>query len=1062
MAIAELTRAALADWPVLRRPSRPAQHLWSRCLAYLLLALVLVGAAVAHGGEKPAVFPQLGHSGFINDAVLSPDGKHLVVAEECWFKVWETESWRELRTVRGHRGEIQVLAMSPDSRVLASGSDKGEIFLWDWRRGVALQHIALPPMVMGEASFEHSIHGLDFSVNGRLLAIGGSFGLLIWDTARARTIWRQEMWETAMALRFAQSALVYAAGRKLLRETFDGRAPEALAEHPNPITRLAVSPDAAVVASLDRDDWLRITEVANGRTLFERQVADIAQTLDGRQLFYCDHDGSGGVFDFAARIAKPMAHGCPGGHVVALPGGGKLLGLRRSVAETLDVASGGHESASLALALPAASVAVLADGDVATVGDFGQVVRRWDVASGKVAGEIGGPGRYARLAASADGRTLAVLAAAPAVLNPDPQRFGAGIRVIDAESGAMRLIPEWPLQSVALSADGRRVLAHAGEAVKIWDAATGRLLRELPPDGYPNAVALAPDGARVLVAGVSGERLWRVTDDKLLWHRNLEDADQAQSAVFSPDGRRLFLARASGRIAEIDAATGERMRQLNGHAALVNELALSADGGSLASAGWDDVLRIWDLATGEVQEAITDLDGPVADLAFSRDGTRLFAAAADGSLRVWRRPGGGELARLIAFVDGEWLAITPEGFFNGSLRAPDNINVRLGATLYPLNGFYDAFYRPDLVERKLRGEDLSGLGDATLALALRDPPPTVAFTGAPELLAGGRARVQFWVRDAGGGIGAVRVFHNGKLVRLDRGSAARGARSQGRVDLEGVPGRNEAAVIALNRHDTVQGEPALVEFEAPSRPVVPRLYLLAIGIDDYVEQPLAFAVKDARTFAEVLSQAAASLYGAENIVVRALTDGQATRAGIAEALRAVAESARPWDTFVLFVASHGVLYEGRYAVVAQDYPGELPEGLVFADELLDLVRAIPAGRQALVLDTCYAGGLNSIARGLYDARMAVLARAAGMHVVASATETQEALDGYEGHGLFTYALLAALRDAATDRDGDRVVSMAELAERARHETLAAGARIGFRQTPVIMGFGSDTALYRAP
>ena len=112
-----------------------------------------------------------------------------------------------------------------------------------------------------------------------------------------------------------------------------------------------------------------------------------------------------------------------------------------------------------------------------------------------------------------------------------------------------------------------------------------------------------------------------------------------------------------------------------------------------------------------------------------------------------------------------------------------------------------------------------------------------------------------------------------------------------------------------------------------------------------------------------------------------------------------------------------------------------------------------------MFDTCHAGGLNSLARGLYDARLAVLARNMGLHIFASAGAAEEAIDGYQGNGLFTHALLKGLRSEAADSNRDGRISVSELGRYASSET-ARIARSNFRhaQQPMVMSYGKDWTL----
>ena len=117
--------------------------------------------------------------------------------------------------------------------------------------------------------------------------------------------------------------------------------------------------------------------------------------------------------------------------------------------------------------------------------------------------------------------------------------------------------------------------------------------------------------------------------------------------------------------------------------------------------------------------------------------------------------------------------------------------------------------------------------------------------------------------------------------------------------------------------------------------------------------------------------------------------------------------------------------------------------------------------QVYILDTCHAGGMGGIVSGLYDARVSVLAKKMGLHIYASAGGTQTALDGYQGNGLFTHALLKSMKAGnTTDSNKDKVVSVAELGEQAKQETISISKQLGFPQSPNIINFGKDNVLFK--
>jgi WD40 repeat protein len=209
---------------------------------------------------------------------------------------------------------------------------------------------------------------------------------------------------------------------------------------------------------------------------------------------------------------------------------------------------------------------------------------------------------------------------------------------------------------LAFSPDGRQIATVGRDpGVKVWDVATGKLVRALPveADHRPTAVAFTPDGKKVTaaVAHVNtgppprpSVRTWRLADGKLV--AELPFAGPVTRLQWSPDGRSLAVTHGGGHVKSFDAegksllAVGELLRVPRGS-------ALDAAGRLLAvwEEGVSAVFR--DEGAGrELCRAVPPAgQGPLSGL-FSRDGRRaLLTREPAGEVVVIDLAAGRELSR---------------------------------------------------------------------------------------------------------------------------------------------------------------------------------------------------------------------------------------------------------------------------------------------------------------------------------------------------------------------------------------------------------------------------------
>lgn len=93
---------------------------------------------------------------------------------------------------------------------------------------------------------------------------------------------------------------------------------------------------------------------------------------------------------------------------------------------------------------------------------------------------------------------------------------------------------------------------------------------------------------------------------------------------------------------------------------------------------------------------------PVLSVSITPDGRYALSGSEDGTTRLWDVAAGNELIRIVSFDDGEWVAITPEGYYNASANGDKHLNVRIGNNVYGIDRYRSTYYKPRVVEAALK------------------------------------------------------------------------------------------------------------------------------------------------------------------------------------------------------------------------------------------------------------------------------------------------------------------------------------------------------------------------
>jgi WD40 repeat protein len=246
------------------------------------------------------------------------------------------------------------------------------------------------------------------------------------------------------------------------------------------------------------------------------------------------------------------------------------------------------------------AVAFSPDGKVLATGSY-QNVSLWNPATGELVKPIKGHRAYVTsLAFSPDGSRLATACEDEVA------------RVWKLEGDDAPLIfkqHRLPVTGVAWSPDGKLLATSAGDdtrptkggEVKIWDAATGDVQQsfELHTKGA-TGVAFSPDGAYVASSGIDEHvNVYDLKARKALGFF-AGHSRPTNGVLFHPDAETAISisgGRAVGKneLKVWEFATGEELATAKAHEGRITALALSKDGRTLATGGYDKCVALWNV-----------------------------------------------------------------------------------------------------------------------------------------------------------------------------------------------------------------------------------------------------------------------------------------------------------------------------------------------------------------------------------------------------------------------------------------------------------------------------------
>ncbi|MCD9189430.1 MAG: serine/threonine protein kinase [Pyrinomonadaceae bacterium] len=531
-----------------------------------------------------------------------PDGKRFAVSSSSssapLVRIYETETAKEIMTLKGYTKRVRAIDVSPDGKLIATGSGDGNLIVWDAGNGTELKRFSFSVPEKGV-----ELTDVQFSKNGDKLAVLGFETLAVYDTKtwlkkQADVNYYNEKnatlngWKIVFSPLEKTLALGSYSGDVIFVDLDTFEVLKVLKIHQANVKSLAFSADGKTLVTGSGDRTIKFVDVATGEVINELRghfsgVHEVVFSPDWTRLATASADFNLSFWDTGKLL---------GGNAVLtnnsnfVPSITDKKGFGWSPA-TFEITAWNLAKKEKIWAVKSKINSFVTDySDTKKIVAFGEREGYYSLINAENGTEIRRVKAFDRnvygIDFSSDGERI--------LLSSED----GNIKCLNTDSGAeilsVKASPDI-LKGLAFSPDGK-LFASGGndKLVKLFDAETGNEIAVFSGNTKPLfKVAFSPDGKFLAATGADDTaRIWRVSDKKLV-HELTGMSAGIYAVEFSPDGKRLATASDVGVIRLWNTETGEQVLAFTASQKQVNNLKFTPDGKSLISVDVSGKVNYW-------------------------------------------------------------------------------------------------------------------------------------------------------------------------------------------------------------------------------------------------------------------------------------------------------------------------------------------------------------------------------------------------------------------------------------------------------------------------------------
>ncbi len=569
--------------------------------------------------NKPQLVVQTGHTDIVNVVAISPDSRMVISgSEDGTLKLWDIETAREIRTFSGHDNGVTSVAFSPDGKYIASASHYERNW---WEKLENYSFIKIWDVTSGKELHSLKGHGSEvtsvvFAPDGKHLVTASRDKLIfIWDIVNEKIINR-------------------------------------LVGHKDTVNAVIYSPDGKKILSASDDKTIRIWNATSGN--FEKSlylssdIKTLSISQDGRRLLSVVSNSSrrkkqatppDGIILWNTEDWSKWTLTTGNTMFAAFsPVGNKIISC--SITDSMDSKlklwnseTGKQEGETTQHIQLDHMVAWAPNGKFVISANYDHTLIKWDIKSNREILFLGAAAELHALAVSNSNHD--VIASSVSAI----ERWNLNDGTVEYRYSA----PLGEVWSIEISSDNRYLIAQSEHnninEISIYELKTGSPYKKLK--GKNNSFFSGykiTSNSKKLIIGVSDEgiKTYNIASGKFEG-TNIKSTDSSHTEYNLLDitNSNMLLVGQGVDLQIYDLNKRRQTKFAGWHKLRIDTGAFSPDGKFVASAGLGGEIRVWDVDKGSPYAEFSRHSGEVNTVLFTPDNRFVVSCGKDKTIKIW-------------------------------------------------------------------------------------------------------------------------------------------------------------------------------------------------------------------------------------------------------------------------------------------------------------------------------------------------------------------------------------------------------------------------------------------